>query len=215
MITFIRTAKLRELHQQLDGLRSVNNKNLTTLNEFEERFNHILKENGELRKMNESQFRKIELIENEKWKLEKYQSQSAEEIAGFRAEIHDFKGQNRQLVKHIELLEADLKITRNKANTLAEQSLKDKETIQNLRNEITLLKEEIAGKDNAISELKEKVEILREKKVPTMAIVEVPNTMEAVELGAVAPLEAEVVPTPKPVNNVKRRYQKSGKFKRK
>lgn len=49
------------------------------------------------------------------------------------------------------------------------------------------------------------------------------NTVEAVELGAVAPLEAEVVtvqksqqpgPSSTVVGNVKRRYQKTGKFKK-
>jgi hypothetical protein len=166
--------------------------------------------------------------------------------------------------------------------------LKDKETIQNLKNDIELLKEEVAGKKNKITDLEEKIKAV--KPTPVLAPVtekivlkdgmfvstsesnktyikankpyevrkasnfgngyafiilsedgdeilcrlhdcshlsgrdwtivpapeQVPNTLKEVELGAVAPLEAEVVPAPKPnvVGNVKRPYQKTGKFKK-
>lgn len=117
-----------------------------------------------------------------------------------------FKAKNDR----IEELETELKIVKGKSNTLTEQSLKDKETIQNLKNDNQVLMQEISAKSNKIADLEDKIKAVKSAPVPAVPTDQLPNTLKEVEL---APLEAEVVPAPKP-NNVKRPYQKTGKFKK-
>jgi len=99
--------------------------------------------------------------------FENYKKRAEERISDYRMD-GDTKRQRIEADKvRIEELETELKIVKGKSNDLTKQSLNDKETIQNLKNDIALMKEEIAGKKNKIADLEEKIKAVKPTPVPT------------------------------------------------
>ncbi len=238
MIKIISGKKYRKMNEEMDSLRlqnSESHKSLTELGGYAESLRlEVDLKNAEvksrdarielLKVQNESLARdRMSLQEDVSLKgakikrLEEKELLHKERIESFRIAAQSSNDVMIADRKRIEELETELKLAKSKSNTLSEQSLKDKETIQNLKNDIESCKENIAWKENKIMQLREKVEICKGKTAPTPPTTPtaevVPTAVEAVKSLGTAIANAGKALNPV-VGNVKRRYQKTGKFKK-